>query len=50
MLPQSVVYQGEICERWASEAEVVALVRKTVAPEVGHFGIIDPRLKELGWA
>jgi len=34
----------------STEAEVVALVRKTVIHEVAHhFGISDPRLDELGW-
>ncbi len=45
------IYQGTICERCTTEAEVVAQVRKTVLHEVGHhFGISDARLHELGWA
>lgn len=33
------------------EAELAAMVRKTVLHEVAHhFGISDPRLQELGWA
>jgi predicted Zn-dependent protease with MMP-like domain len=45
------LYQDEICGACSTEAEVVALVRKTVIHEVAHhFGISDPRLEELGWA
>jgi predicted Zn-dependent protease with MMP-like domain len=44
------LYQDEICEVCSTEAEVVAMVRKTVIHEVAHhFGISDPRLDELGW-
>ena len=45
------LYQEEICGVCSTEAEVIAQVRKTVIHEVAHhFGISDPRLKELGWA
>ncbi len=45
------LYQDEICGACSTEADVVALVRKTVIHEVAHhFGIGDPRLEELGWA
>lgn len=45
------LYQETICAVSSSESEVVAQVRKTVIHEVAHhFGIDDPRLKELGWA
>ena len=44
------LYQETICSVCSSEAEVIALVRKTVIHEIGHyFGISDPKLKELGW-
>jgi predicted Zn-dependent protease with MMP-like domain len=44
------LYQETICQVCSTEAEVVAQVRKTVIHEVAHhFGISDPRLKELGW-
>jgi predicted Zn-dependent protease with MMP-like domain len=45
------IYQDTICAHCRTEAEVVAQVHKTVIHEIGHhFGISDPRLKELGWA
>jgi predicted Zn-dependent protease with MMP-like domain len=45
------LYQEEISSVCSSEAELVAQIRKTVIHEVAHhFGIGDPRLKELGWA
>ena len=45
------LFQAEICQSCNSEEEVRAQVRKTVLHEVAHhFGISDPRLKELGWA
>jgi predicted Zn-dependent protease with MMP-like domain len=45
------LFQAEICRHCNSEEEVRAQVRKTVLHEVAHhFGISDPRLKELGWA
>jgi predicted Zn-dependent protease with MMP-like domain len=44
------LFQEEICSVCSTEAEVVEQVRKTVIHEVAHhFGISDPRLKELGW-
>jgi len=44
------LYQEEICSVCSTEADVVEQVRKTVIHEVAHhFGISDPRLKELGW-
>ena len=45
------VYRRPICQRAASEADVVAEVRVTVIHEVAHhFGISDDRLDELGWS
>lgn len=45
------IYMATICAVCRTTEEVVQLVRKTVIHEVGHhFGISDPRLKELGWA
>jgi predicted Zn-dependent protease with MMP-like domain len=45
------LYQEEISSVCSNEAELVAQIRKTVIHEVAHhFGIGDPRLKELGWA
>jgi predicted Zn-dependent protease with MMP-like domain len=32
-----------------TEDEVTERVRRTVIHEVGHFGIDDDRLHELGW-
>jgi predicted Zn-dependent protease with MMP-like domain len=51
-LPDRItLYREEICAVCATEAEVVAQVRRTVIHEVAHhFGISDPRLEELGWA
>jgi predicted Zn-dependent protease with MMP-like domain len=44
------LYQEEICSVCSTEPEVIEQVRKTVIHEVAHhFGISDPRLKELGW-
>lgn len=44
------IYQETICSVCRTEAEVVDQVRRTVIHEVAHhFGISDPRLKELGW-
>ncbi len=44
------IYQDPICAMCETEEEVVAQVRRTVVHEVGHhFGIDDPRLRELGW-
>jgi predicted Zn-dependent protease with MMP-like domain len=45
------LYQGTICRHCNTEDEVRAQVRKTLIHEIAHhFGISDPRLKELGWA
>ena len=45
------IYMATICAACRTEADVVAMVRKTVVHEVGHhFGIDDRRLAELGWA
>jgi predicted Zn-dependent protease with MMP-like domain len=44
------IYQLPICAMCDTEEEVVEQVRRTVVHEVGHhFGIDDPRLRELGW-
>lgn len=45
------LYQDAICSVCSNESEVIAQVRRTVIHEIAHhFGISDPRLKELGWA
>jgi predicted Zn-dependent protease with MMP-like domain len=45
------IFMATICGACRDDAEVVALVRKTVVHEVGHhFGIGEARLKDLGWA
>ena len=45
------IYMAPICGVCQTQADVVAMVRKTVIHEVGHhFGIDDRRLEELGWA
>jgi predicted Zn-dependent protease with MMP-like domain len=45
------LFQTTICQVCSSEEEVRSQVRKTVIHEIAHhFGISDPRLKELGWA
>jgi predicted Zn-dependent protease with MMP-like domain len=44
------IYRRTICAVSNSEEEVVEQVRRTVIHEVAHhFGISDPRLRELGW-
>ena len=44
------IYRRTICAISNSEQEVVDQVRRTVVHEVAHhFGIDDPRLRELGW-
>jgi predicted Zn-dependent protease with MMP-like domain len=44
------IYRLPICARCHNEDEVARQVRRTVVHEVGHhFGIDDPRLRELGW-
>jgi predicted Zn-dependent protease with MMP-like domain len=51
MLPDRItIYRRAICAICNSEQEVSDQVRRTVIHEVGHhFGISDPRLRELGW-
>lgn len=45
------LYQGTISAHCHNDEELVAQIRKTVIHEIAHhFGIGDPRLKELGWA
>jgi predicted Zn-dependent protease with MMP-like domain len=50
-LPDRIsIYRSTICRISNSEEEVVEQVRRTVIHEVAHhFGISDPRLRELGW-
>ena len=44
------IYRRTICAISNTEEEVVEQVRRTVIHEVAHhFGISDPRLRELGW-
>ena len=44
------IYRNPICRMCSSEDEVVTEVRRVVIHEVAHhFGISDPRLRELGW-
>jgi len=44
------IYRTTICEHCRSEEEVRALVYRVVVHEIAHhFGIDDPRLRELGW-
>ena len=44
------IYRRTICEHSRSEDEVQAHVYQTVIHEIAHhFGIGDPRLRELGW-
>jgi len=51
VLPDRItIYRLAICAICNSEDEVREQVRKTVIHEVAHhFGIDDPRLRELGW-
>ena len=45
-----IIYRQAICAYCQSEQEVADQVRRTVIHEVAHhFGIDDPRLRELGW-
>jgi predicted Zn-dependent protease with MMP-like domain len=45
------IFQDTISASSRDEEDLKKRVRKTVLHEVGHhFGISDPRLKELGWA
>jgi len=44
------IYRRTICAISDTEPQVVEQVRRTVIHEVAHhFGISDPRLRELGW-
>ena len=44
------IYRKPICGMCTTEDEVVTEVRRVVIHEVAHhFGISDPRLRELGW-
>jgi predicted Zn-dependent protease with MMP-like domain len=44
------IFKEAICAVCQSTQDVERQVRKTVIHEVGHhFGIDDPRLRELGW-
>jgi len=44
------LYRKAICSHCSTEAEVAEQVRTTLVHEVAHhFGISDPRLRELGW-
>jgi predicted Zn-dependent protease with MMP-like domain len=51
VLPDRItIYRRAICAVCRTEDEVVDQVRRTVVHEVAHhFGISDPRLRELGW-
>ena len=51
LMPDRItIYRKPICALARSEDEVVKEVRRVVIHEVGHhFGIDDPRLRELGW-
>lgn len=45
------IFKATILRQSHSQADVVAIVRKTVIHEIAHhFGISDPRLDELGWS
>jgi predicted Zn-dependent protease with MMP-like domain len=44
------IYRKPICRMCTTEDQVVTEVRRVVIHEVAHhFGISDPRLRELGW-
>jgi predicted Zn-dependent protease with MMP-like domain len=44
------IYRRTICESCSTEVEVKAQVYRTVIHEIAHhFGIDDPRLRQLGW-
>lgn len=51
VLPDRItIYRRAICAVCQTEDEVAEQVRRTVIHEVAHhFGIDDPRLRELGW-
>lgn len=45
-----IIYRKTICDHCRSAEEVKAQVYATVVHEIAHhFGISDPRLRELGW-
>jgi predicted Zn-dependent protease with MMP-like domain len=47
---QIFIYRKTICEQCRTPDEVKELVHTTVIHEIAHhFGIGDPRLRELGW-
>jgi predicted Zn-dependent protease with MMP-like domain len=47
---QILIYRRTICEHCRTPEEVKDLVHTTVIHEIAHhFGIGDPRLRELGW-
>jgi predicted Zn-dependent protease with MMP-like domain len=50
-LPDSIIiFQHPIESICRTKAEIVEQVRRTVLHEIGHhFGISDPRLRELGY-
>ena len=44
------IYRRTICDHCQNRDEVKAMVYRTVIHEIAHhFGIDDPRLRELGW-
>lgn len=51
VLPDRItIYRRAICRICSTEEEVVEQVRKTVVHEIGHhFGLGDPRLRQLGY-
>jgi predicted Zn-dependent protease with MMP-like domain len=51
VLPDRItIYRRAICRICDTEDEVTEQVRRTVIHEVAHhFGIDDPKLRELGW-
>jgi predicted Zn-dependent protease with MMP-like domain len=51
VLPDRItIFRQAICAICWNEAEVANQVRRTVIHEIAHhFGISDPRLRELGW-
>jgi predicted Zn-dependent protease with MMP-like domain len=51
VMPDKItLYRMAICSYCSTEEEVAEQVRTTLVHEVAHhFGISDPRLRELGW-
>jgi predicted Zn-dependent protease with MMP-like domain len=51
VMPDKItLYRTTICSICSTEAEVAEQVRTTLIHEVAHhFGIDDPRLRQLGW-